>query len=101
MIISYFGISECCEELEITGAGRFSKTLPFQNQYFEKKCVRFEATGIGSYTRTGLDENGRPIYKSDEKKGYGTDGEGFMILAFDNIRQEWKVSIHQQVKGFS
>ena len=64
-------------------------------------CLRFEATGTGPYTKTGVDENGRPIYKNDKYKstidGIDTRGEGSMILSFNDNYQKWTVSTNGNV----
>ena len=90
--------SECCEKIEISGGDWF--TLPiegsFNNPWYS--CLRFDSTGTGTYTKVGQDVNGRPIYKNDKYKGKveGIDskGEGSMILSYNDVKQEWFVSIN-------
>ena len=60
------------------------------------------STGTGTYTRTGVDINWRPIYKNYRYKGTidgtSTKGEGNMILSFHNINQEWRVNNYHHEK---
>ena len=90
--------SECCEKIEISGGDWF--TLPIGGGFFNTwyDCLRFDSTGTGTYTKVGQDVNGRPIYKNDkykgEVKGITSRGEGSMILSYNDIKQEWFVSIN-------
>ena len=92
----FLSFLECCEKVKISGGFWFSNLLPLANVWY--KCLRFASTGIGTYTKTGVDANGRPIYKNDEYKGtingQESRGEGSLILSFDNIAQQWLVSIY-------
>ena len=98
-ITSFF--LECCEKVKISGGFRFSTAFnPFEQAFNQwSKCLRFYSLGDGTYTRDGLDVNGRPIYRNDRYKNdpMNSKGEGSMILSFDNIKQEWFVSYRKFV----
>ena len=107
-------ILACCEKIEISGGDCsscnwgstsncsgcwFEDKLTFFHASFFYQCVRYDSLGSGTYTKIGVDVNGRPIYKNDRYKGtldnIPTRGEGNMILALDNY-QRWIVSIYKQ-----
>ena len=61
--------------------------------------------GDGTYKLHEVDQNGRIVYINDkytnsENPEYVSDsrGVGNMILSFDNILQEWRVSKYLRVK---
>ena len=88
---------ECCERIEISGGSQFSTSVNFGSNW--SNLIPTNQIGVGTYMKIGVDGNGRPIYQNDDYIGAvnltgSSLGMGNMILAFDNIPQQWIVSTY-------